>query len=228
MENIQKIILKILQGYIKDSQGGNVPVVLRQFPLDKTPCITINSEGGVPVDNAFVMQEENTVPPGHPDYDENNPDKKVIQDVYYQKKHDTIIINCWYNRKEDADLISDQVEECLFLARTNNYRYCTNYDRQTGECSTIHEKCHVLTSKNGLAVKGLCPEPDQYKYSSLLYQHYVLPTTFKIEAIYNQDEYNQNTVLYRRIIKLDVKYYKSHLIGGKRFGQPSMEVNDNG
>ncbi|MCI6930664.1 MAG: hypothetical protein MR750_05410 [Methanobrevibacter boviskoreani] len=44
--NIQQIILKILQDNVKTHLGENVPVVIRQFPLDTTPCITIDSEGG--------------------------------------------------------------------------------------------------------------------------------------------------------------------------------------
>lgn len=229
---MQKVILKILQGWITDANGDNVPVVVRHFPLDKTPCITINSEGARPIDNAYVMIEPHTVEAGHPDYDEDNPDKLVPQDVYYQQVEDTIIINLWYTDKNDGYTITEQVRDAIFMARTNHYRYCLNYDKNTHTCSTDGLECHARTSKNGLAVKCLCPNREKYNYRSIFTEHLIRPTLFKIESILNQDEYDERQTLYRRIIKLDVTYYYSKVIGGKMFGHTmyddDMEVNDNG
>lgn len=64
--NIQQIILKILQDNVKTHLGENVPVVIRQFPLDTTPCITIDSEGGRPSDLPYVLQEKLPLDENHP------------------------------------------------------------------------------------------------------------------------------------------------------------------
>lgn len=224
--NIEKIILKILQGNVQTHLGENIPVVIRQFPLDKTPCITIDSEGGRPSDLPYVLQEKMPLPKNHPQYDKEDPGKLFLQDVYYQKTSDTIIINCWYTDKKDRDIISDRVEELLFLARTQNYMFCTNYNTKTHLCSTSQKKCAALTSQNGLAVKGFCPNPDKYHPHNLLFNNFVFPTTFRIQAVFNQDEYNHNPILYRRIIKLNVDYYKKHYIGGSRWNPNNYIVEE--
>ncbi len=222
--NIQQIILKILQDNVKTHLGENVPVVIRQFPLDTTPCITIDSEGGRPSDLPYVLQEKLPLDENHPQYDSDHPNKLFTQDVYYQKTSDTIVINCWYNDKRDRDVISDRVEELLFLARTQNYMFCINYDNKTHLCSTSHKECSARTSKNSLAVKGFCPNPDEYHPSNLLFNNFIFPTTFRIQAIFNQDEYNHDPILYRRIIKLNVDYYKKHVIGGRRWNPDNYLV----
>lgn len=222
---IQQLILEILQGNVKTRSGDNVPVVIRYFPLDKTPCITINSEGGRPVDEPFVIVEPQPVTAEHPDYDPKNPNNPILQDVYYQKTTDTVIVHLWYNDKSDRNYLLEQVKTQLFLARIGDYRFCTNYNKDNHYCKTLNNICKAYkNNRNGLAVKGFCPKPEEYGYKGILYEHYVLPTTFKIEAIYNQDEYDKKPVLYHKILKLDVQYYNRHIIGGKTWNPDNFKV----
>lgn len=208
MNIIKTTFLKLLQGNVIYNDDI-VPVVIKDYWIDMTPCITIT---GLSRDKGKYHRHQRTihkkVPSNHRLFDEENPNRKYPFLAEYTRKSYEIHINVWCNDEREREIIVNQVRELLFLARNHYYKFCINYDKDTHKCSTLNEECKARTDTIGYReLRGLCPAPCKYEYCNLLKANGILPSTVHISPDYEADEYDHRPPLKRSIIDINLDYY---------------------
>ena len=88
-------IIYILQGRIILEDSTDVRIVKREYPIDKTPCITINSSAGTASVQKHVIDKDCKLSSDHPQYDKDHPDKLVSQQVMREERSIDIDLNVW-------------------------------------------------------------------------------------------------------------------------------------
>ena len=63
-----RAILKILQGKIILNNGTDVRIVKREYPIDKTPCITIDNSSSTSIIQKNIINKDYIIPNNHPQY----------------------------------------------------------------------------------------------------------------------------------------------------------------
>lgn len=223
MNRIKHAFLQVLQNNLKHD-GKNVPVLVRDYPLDNTPCITLSSQEGIEkervIENKLHSLNEN-----HPLFDPENPEKKYSQEIFYFLKLGSVIINIWTNDKNQKKSLIDQVKNLLYKAMFYNYQFCIQYNTETKICKTTGEKCDVLTMFNGRTVKERCPFPKERKHEGLLYFHGAKPGSIKLRPEFDLDELDKKPPLLRTILKIDLKYYEEFNAGGNPINSISVDLD---
>lgn len=209
MNIIKSTFLQILQNKIIFNDDI-VPVVIKDYWYDVTPCITIT---GFSRDRRKYHRQQRTirkkVPVNHRLYDEENPDKKYPFLADYNRTSYEIHINVWCNDEYQREVIVNQVKQLLFLARNHHYQFCINYDKETHNCSTLNTECKARTDTIGYRqLRGLCPAPCQYDYCNILKANGVLSNTLHISPDYEADEYDHRPPLKRSVIEINLDYYE--------------------
>ena len=146
MNKIKRLFLKILQNNIIYNEDI-VPVVIKDYWFDTTPCITIHGFNRDKNNLRWYTTTYKTVDETHPLYDSENPTKKYPFLSEVTKHSYEIQINVWCNNEREREKIVNQVKKCLFYARNSNYRYCANYDKETNKCSYLDDICPLLFHK---------------------------------------------------------------------------------
>ena len=69
-----QVIVKILQGKIILDDSTDVRIVKREYPIDKTPCVTMDNSGSTIIQKN-ITNKEYIIPESHPQYDpqQNEP-----------------------------------------------------------------------------------------------------------------------------------------------------------
>lgn len=206
MNKIKRTFLKLLQGKITYNDKV-VPVVIKDFPYDKTPCITIhgtNRDKGQ--HRRQLITQFRKLPSNHQLYDENNPDKKYPTLVDYTVKSYDITLNIWCNNEEEREIITNQVKDCLFYCMNHHRDYCIRFDRNAEICSTTGTRCASFNDTGFRGLRCQCPDALTYDYCNLLTANGIRRHTVVIDPDYEQDEYNRKEPLKRTIIDISLDY----------------------
>lgn len=210
--HIENVFLKILQGNIK-YDDKDVPVVIRDFPIDKTPCVTITSEEGIML-NRTIGTAEYKLPTTHPLYDPNDPEKKYPQEVVSDKKTGRAVINIWMNDKNQRKKITENVQLILFKATYYNYQFCINFDKETKKCNTTNNQCDVFTVFNRRGIKEQCPYPKLRRHANIFSAKGIPESTVKVRTPVKVDELDKKPPLLRDSIRVDLIFYDTYITGG--------------
>lgn len=201
----------MLQGRIILQDGTDVRIVKRDYPIDKTPCITIDNSGGTAIIGKNLTNKEYTLPKTHPQYDSENPDKTISQQVIREQRDITLDLNVWCDTEDERDEITDKISKLFYQIQSDHYTFCQNYDG--GCCTSLQEECQVddATSRG---VKGQCPKPTVYGYKNIFTIFDIIRATFDVAPSYILDDISTSPPTLRSIIRVSFSYYDYYNIGG--------------
>lgn len=206
MNKIKSLFLKILQNKII-LDDKIVPVIIKDYWADMTPCITIYGYNKDKSHNRYYNTVKRPLNKDNPLYDSDKPNKKYPHLAEFTKHSYGIQINIWCNNEREREKIVEQVKHCLFLSRNNHYTYCSKYDSENNICKTINEQCKATLDTGYKGLMGLCPSPKEYHCCSLFNAYGVIKNSIHISSDYEQDEYDHRPPLKRSIIDIDLDYY---------------------
>ena len=186
-----------------------VYVVKREFPIDKTPCMTIDNSGGTATVDKHIIDKFCRVSEEHPQYDEDNP--YVPQQVIREEISISMDLNIWCDDEDERDKITDAVMDCFYKLQSDHYTYCSQYD--DGNCKYLDTSCKV-SPDTGRGIKGQCPRPEEYHYENVFSRWDIIRTSFDVEPPYDLDELEQEPPIRRSVIRVSFSYYDYHIIGG--------------
>lgn len=212
MQEMEKAIYELLNGKI-NYNNAEVPVLVRYYPIDKKPCITISQTSAEDKHLPHIGQYNLKLPESHPQYDKNNPDKLAPQQVRRDQYNAILQINIWCNTEEERTSIYDQIRLQFYYLLNHHYTQCCNYAK--GKCTANNNiDCYSLTTTNSHSVKGQCPKPSTYGYTGIMMKYYIHPASVMIDPGFNQDELDPEPPLLRTIIKVNMEYFVYFTIGG--------------
>ena len=203
-------IIRILQGKVILRDGTDVRVVKREYPIDKTPCITIDNSSGTAVIQKNITNKEYIIPSNHPQYDSQNPSKKISQQVIREERNITLELNVWCDNEDQREEICDKIRELFYKVQADHYTYCANYN--SGNCTYLKTTCKVDTSPRG--IKGQCPKPREYHYKNIFTIFDIIRATFDVAPSYILDDLTTTPPTLRSIITVSFSYYDYYNIGG--------------
>lgn len=204
-------LLYILRNNIR-LNGEIVHVIKRSYPLDKTPCITLDESGGSSTESKHIINIKRHLPKNHPQY-EDYLHKKAPRQAIRDKRNATIRINVWCDNEKQRETLCNKIMHLLYLAQSDHYLFCKNYSE--GYCDTLESNC--LASEDDTtfrSVKNQCPKPEEYKYCNVFTMFDLDRHTFNVESPYPLDDLSTNTPTLRSIISVNTSYYDYHIIGG--------------
>lgn len=211
MKNSVKALLEILQGNVL-YQGTTVPVIKRGYPLDKSPCITLDdSAGTVTIDNQ-LMSIDLPVPNTHFQHE----DYPVLpQQVIRRTKDSAVNIHVWASDESERNSILKSIQELFDLVEKNNYLFCTNYEN--GNCKTLEGvTCKAITmNTHSRGIKEQCPNPKEYGYQGVLLRNDIKPDSFEVQDPFDTDDLTTKPITPHSVIKTNMVYYTYTPIGGK-------------
>ena len=204
-------ILYILQGRVILEDNTDVRIIKRDYPIDKTPCITIDNSSGTASIQKHVIDKDCKLPSTHPQYDNQNPDKLVSQQVIREERQIDLDLNIWCDDEESRDEITGLISKLFNQVQSDFFEFCTNYD--AGNCTYLNAKCKVSNSTMR-GVKGQCPKPIDYHYENVFTRFDIIRDTFDVEPAFDLDDLTTNPPIRRSIIRVSFNYYDYIVIGG--------------
>lgn len=206
-----RAILKILQGKIILNNGTDVRIVKREYPIDKTPCITIDNSSSTSIIQKNIINKDYIIPNNHPQYNQNNPNQKISQQVMREERSIDLDLNVWCDDENQRDEITEKILELFYKVQSDYYEYCQNYN--AGQCAFLNKACKV-NNNTGRGVKKQCPNPIEYNYKNIFKQFDIIRATFDVTPPYILDDLTTNPPVLRSIIRVSFSYYDYHVIGG--------------
>ena len=211
MSHIEKTFVKILREkiYVHDKL---IPVVIKDYPLDKTPCITIsgfNRDRGQhrrqQVDVLSKLDED------HPLYDPKYPERRYPHSAEYNVKSYEITIHIWCDTEEERELIVNQVYDCLFYCMNLHYAFCVRFDSKTKCCETSGEICEAITDKGYHGLRGVCP--NHYNHPlNIMSKNGIIKNTVHISPDYKDDSKDKREPLKHSVIEVNLDYKRIKVI----------------
>lgn len=205
-----RAILNILQGRIT-LDSGTVWIIKRDYPYDHTPCITIDDSTGTNTVQKNIINKEYPIPKNHPQYDPNNPDKTISQQVIREERIIDLDINIWCDTEDEREEITKQISDLFDKVQSDHYTYCSNYN--DGECLYLEDDCKV-DDDTSRGVKKQCPHPEEYHYQNIFTLYDIIRPSFNVEPAYDMDDFTVKPVVLRSIVNVTFSYYDYHIIGG--------------
>ena len=206
-----RAIIRMLQGKIILDDSTDVRIVKRDYPIDKTPCITIDNSGGTAIIGKNLTNKEYPIPPTHPQYDSENHDKTISQQVIREQRDIILDLNVWCDTEDEREEITDKISKLFYQIQSDHYTFCQNYEN--GYCNHLEEECKVDdTTSRG--VKGQCPKPDEYGYKNFFTLFDIIRSTFDVAPPYILDDTSTSPPTLRSIIRVSFSYYDYYNIGG--------------
>ena len=205
-------IKRILWGNVR-YKDKLVPVIKRSYPYDKTPCITIDDSGGSSFGERFILNEYYPVDSSHPQYDKDNPFRKIPQQVIREYYNTTLNINIWCNNEDEREALSNTVQDLFYKAQSDHYLFCNNY--HDGECSYLGTGCygeHFDTNNRG--VKHQCTNPLVYGYENIFTTYNLIRSSFHLDPPFTLDDNSKTEPVLRSVLRLHTGFYTDHIIGG--------------
>ena len=208
-----KFILTILHNNLNkpvEDGGGIIPVIKRSYPLDKTPCVTIDDSGGSTTLTKHFTNKPLPLPTNHPqkkDYPDYTP-----QQVLIDKRQSTIQVNVWCDTENEREYINNQILNLFYQAQTDHYRFCKQH--MLGNCKTLQEPCKAIKGTDKRGIKNQCPSPKEYHYQNLFTRYHIIRPTFNIENPFSLDDLGTEKVVLRSIFKISMVYYDYYNVGG--------------
>ncbi len=195
-----RAIIQMLQGKIILNDDRDVRIIKREYPIDRTPCITMDDSGGTGLIQKHITNKDYLI------------DGEVkSQQVIREQRQITINLNVWCDDEDDRDEITDKILTTFYEIQSDYYTHCTNYN--DGECTGIGDDCQV-DAGSFRGVKGQCPKPHEYGYRNLFTAFDIIRSSFDAEPTYILDDTTTQPPKRRSIIKVSFMYYTYHKIGG--------------
>ena len=204
-------LIRMLQGKIILDDGTDVRIIKRDYPIDKTPCITIDNSGGTSIVNKHITNKDYPIPVNHPQYDPNNPDKTISQQVIREHRQISLNLNVWCDDEPQRDEITEKISTLFYQVQSDHYRFCQNYNN--GNCNYLNSKCKV-TPDTGRGIKQQCPKPYEYHYSNIFTAYDIIRATFDVAPAFILDDLTTTPPVLRSIIRVSFSYYEYYNIGG--------------
>lgn len=171
-----------------------VPVIKKIYPLDKTPCITLNDT------SSKVLKQYMTYTDG--------VECKVIE------RNITVQINIWCNNEKDRESIITQINNIFEKTLTDHYELCLNYNKTDNSCSTLSTTCKALTKDNARSIKNKCPKPTDYDYLNVWKNFNIERFTFEYNNPNTLDELDMKPPLLHSSIDTNMNYKTYYTTGG--------------
>ena len=204
-------LIHILKGRIR-LKGHTVPLIKRSYPLDKTPCITLDDSAGTSTESKNIVNIKRHLPPNHPQYEQYTK-TKVPRQAIRDRKNASIKINIWCDTETEREKLCNQIMNLLYLAQSDHYMFCKNYSE--GFCDFLETECPASETDNTIkTVKNQCPKPYEYHYCNVFTAYDLLRDTFNVDSPYPLDDLSTNKPTLRSIINVNTYYYDYHIIGG--------------
>jgi len=204
-------IIRMLQGRIILNDGTDVRIVKRDYPIDKTPCITIDNSSGTAVIQKNITNKDYVIPKTHPQYDPNKPNQTISQQVIREQRNITLDLSVWCDNEDERDEITDKISELFYQIQSDHYTFCANYNN--GNCTFLKDECQV-DDNSFRGVKKQCPKPTEYHYQNLFTIFDIIRATFDVAPSYILDDLTTNPPVRRSIIRVSFSYYDYYNIGG--------------
>ena len=212
---IQAILYVLRGNVIIDDKV--VPVIKRNYPLDKTPCINID-------DSASVVTVDKKI--------YNIKDKDGVSKEYLRVHRRTLLnIHCWIDSEQQREDITNQVTRLFNMAYLDNYQFCTKYDNETSMCATLEAECPTIAQGKHLykSSKQKCSNPIEYEYENIFTRYDLIKSKFDLRTPFSADLDNTKPPTLHSIYRLDCDYYDYEQIGGitikdiKYYGEKERE-----
>lgn len=207
-----QVMIAILQGKIILDNGLDVRIVKREYPIDKTPCITIDNSGGTTVLKKHVTNKDYILSPNHPQYDESNPNKTISQQVIREQRSISLELNIWCDNEDERDEITAKISELFYQVQSDHYKFCNNYN--DGHCQFLDRSCEALNKNYMRGIKNQCPKPNEYHYQNVFKTFDIIRATFDVAPPYILDDITTKPPVLRSIIQVSFSYYEYYRIGG--------------
>lgn len=204
-------LIKILRDNIY-LNGEQVPLIKRSYPLDKTPCITLDDSGGASVESRQIINTKRFLEPDHPQAEQYHGER-VPRQAIRERRNMTVNINIWCDKETEREKLTNQIMHLLYLAQSDHYLFCNNH--VDGYCDFLEAACPASESDDSIrTVKNQCPKPEEYHYRNIFTQFDLIRTTFNVDQPYPLDDLSTNTPTLRSIIPVTTSFYDYHIIGG--------------
>lgn len=181
---------QILKGRIKINDE-KIKVIHRLKSRDQTPCITIEQAAEVQLERDYRTD--------------------ATQRLIFENNVE-IWVNVLCDTEEERHTIISQIKMLFFQALANHFSLCSHY--QNGMCKFLDDECEALNITNGRTAKRQCPYPEKNNYTSWFKEHHIIKNSFKLSGVQDMDELDISEPLLRTLIKFDLNYRTSHVLGG--------------
>lgn len=190
-----------------------VPVKKRTYPYDTTPCITIDDSGSSAFMERHIENVKYPLSTEHPQYDPEDPFKRVPQQVLREVYYAVVNVNVWCDDEFMREDLNNQVELLVRQAQSDYYKFCDNY--REGECAGSGGHCMtLLKSVDKRGVKGQCPNPELYGYSNVFTTYNLIRASFIVDQPFSLDDLSKTEPVLRSVFKVRTGYFVDHIIGG--------------
>lgn len=211
MNHIKKTFVKILREKIH-FKDEIIPVVIKDYPLDETPCITIS---GMNRDKGKHRRQQVNVlsklSKSHPLYDPKYPERRFPHSAEYSVKSYEISIHVWCDTEEQREVIVDQIYDCLFYCMNLHHAFCVRYDSKTKLCETSGEICEALIDKGYHGLRGQCPNHHN-KPLNIMSQNGIIKNSVHISPHYEYDYRDRREPLKHSVIEVNLDYKRIKVI----------------
>lgn len=197
-----RAIIKMLQGKILLQDGTNVRIVKREYPIDKTPCITIDNSGGTAIVQKHITNRDYPIPDTH---------QTINQQVIREERTITLNLQVWCDNEDQREEICQKIQEIFYQIQSDHYHHCLQY--QDGGCAYLNGSCQVNTD-TFRGVKNQCPKPKEYGYENLFTRYDIIRASFDVAPSYIMDDLTTTPPVLRSIIPVSFSYYEYYKIGG--------------
>lgn len=206
-----RAIITMLQGRIILQDTTDVRIVKRTYPIDKTPCITIDNSSGTAIIQKHITNKEYPIPETHPQYDEQNPNQTISQQVIREERSIDLDLHVWCDSEDERDEITSIISKLFNQIQSDHYTFCQQY--HDGECAYLNRSCQV-DDTTARGVKKQCPKPKEYHYQNIFNAYDIIRASFDVAPSYILDDATTTPPVLRSIIRVSFSYYEYYLIGG--------------
>lgn len=193
-------ILYILRNNLQYN-GKTIPVIKRNYPIDKTPCVNIDdSASTVTVDKKIYNR---TI---------NNEKKE-----YYRVHRKTLLnIHLWCDTEQQREDLTNQITDLFNMAYLDHYYFCSQYEKETQQCKTLNTTCESINKGKHLykSNKNKCPQPTNYNYQNIFTRYDLIKKSWDLQTPFSNDNTNTKPPTLHNIFRLNCEYYDYVEIGG--------------
>lgn len=194
-------IIYILRNNVYTADGQKVPVIKRNYPLDKTPCINIDDSAGTTTIRKRIYNRKI-----------NGQNKESLQIRY----RTLLNIHLWCDNENQREELSNRITSLFHKAYLDHHEYCLNFDKETGYCRNLDRTCPTLSNEKHLykSIKNKCPKPLEYGYENIFTHYDLIKSTWDLQIPFSNDNTNTKPPTLHNIFRLNIEYYDYVEIGG--------------
>jgi hypothetical protein len=182
-------------------EDNEVPVVIRNLPLDNSPCINILEAANEEIRGTKRMVQL--------------PSNDGMVQALRKEYSAVLQVHIWCDTETERFNLKEQINYLFDTLESNHYRWCSHYDKITKQCSSIQDVCPVPHMETSKTVKNKCPDTDLYNYQNWFQKHHIKKNTFYRNQGINIDILDTEEPILHTIFTIDFEYNTYHIIGGK-------------